>query len=261
MFADWKEHYSLTKGRTVLAGWAFESVSACRVYFANRVMAKLQEANAAAMLEDYLREMADTGFDTSALMGQVQAPPVPKDWEIGELFAAAMLEDRFDAAFPWPTAWDKRTPKASLPGPDMPGFERTNPPRFLFGEVKSSSQQKTPPDAATSGDDSLCKQIGRLLTSPALRQQLVQWLLIRTQDAPRWRPILDEAIQRYTQGNALICGVLVRGKRPPTVRDLSPVQDDVAAIASSFDVRLFAFYLPCEMADWIKLLYPGESPN
>jgi hypothetical protein len=224
-------------------------------------MAKLHEANTAAMLEDYLREMADTGFDTSALMGQVQAPPKPKAWEIGELFAEVMLEDRFDAAFPWPTAWDKRTPKASLPGPDMPGFERTNPPRFLFGEVKSSSQEKTPPDAATSGDDSLRKQLERLLTSPAHRQELIQWLLVRVQDSPRWRPVLDEAMKRYASGDARICGVLVRGRTPPTSRDLSPVQNHLAAVPSSFDVRLLAFYLPFEMSDWIGLLYPEESPN
>ncbi|NPV81555.1 MAG: hypothetical protein HPY52_15050 [Firmicutes bacterium] len=35
---------------------------------------------------------------------------------------------------------DKRTPAASLPGPDLVGFHRSEQTRFLFGEVKSSSQ-------------------------------------------------------------------------------------------------------------------------
>lgn len=153
MFDNWNEIYNKTEGQISLAGWCFESEAECKTYFANRVKAKIQQSDSTVLLQEYLVEMVDTGFDTSALEAQVERPPLAKDWEIGEAFAEVMLEDRFDASFPWPTSWDKRTPKTSLPGADIPGFCRKASPRFLFGEVKSSSEAKFPPQVAYSGDD------------------------------------------------------------------------------------------------------------
>ncbi|BBO19170.1 conserved hypothetical protein [Candidatus Brocadia pituitae] len=177
-----KEEYNSTKDKTTLVGWAFENESECKKYLANRVKAKIRESDTSELLQEYLVEMADTGFDTSVLQSRVQSPPRAKDWEVGEAFAAVMLEDQFEASFPWPTSWDKRTPKASLPGPDMPGFHRKDNPRFLFGEVKASSEAKSPPQVANSGGDSLFSQMKRLLSSDMHRQQLIEWLLVRARD-------------------------------------------------------------------------------
>ena len=255
MLISWAEKFNSAKGRTKLTGWAFDSEADCKDYFASRVKSKIQQSDTTVLLEEYLVEMTDTGFDTSALQAQVQSPPRAKDWEVGEAFAQVMLEDRFDASFPWPTSWDKRARNASLPGPDMPGFHRRKCPRFLFGEVKSSSEEKTPPKVAKNGDDSLCKQVIRLLTSAPHRQQLVEWLLVRTRESRQWRPIFDEAIKCYANDDACICGILVRGGTPPTVNDLSSVQGDLETVADKFDVLLIAFYLPFEKSQWVDLVY------
>lgn len=258
MFSTWNQKYIATNGKTSLAGWCFDAEADCEAYFVNRVTKKLQDSDTTALLQEYLVEMADTGFDTTMLQAQVQSPPRAKDWEIGEAFAQVMLEDRFDASFPWPTSWDKRTPKASLPGPDMPGFHRKNGARFLFGEVKSSSENKTPPQVVNCGDDCLCKQMGRLLTSSAHRQQLIEWLLVRTKDSKTWKPVFEEAMKCYANGDACICGVLVRGGIEPNQDDLLSLQAELAAAATGFDVHVYAFHLPFDKSRWVELIYGKE---
>lgn len=259
MFDTWKENYNASSGKTILAGWGFGAESDCRAYLASRVKAKIREFETAAHLQNYLVEMADTQFDTSTLQELVAHPPQAKDWEVGEAFANVMLEDRFEASFPWPTAWDKRTPKASLPGPDMPGFHRKTLPRFLFGEVKSSSEAKSPPQVVSKGDDCLSKQMTRLLTSSERRLQLIGWLLVRARDSSSWKPIFDQAMKRYVDGDACICGVLVRGGTASTADDLSPVQDNLAAASTTYDTLLLAFYLPFDKSKWVELVYGTES--
>jgi len=261
MFNTWTQKYQQKRGQTNLEGWGFDSGAECKTYLAERVRAKLQQSDSTTVLQEYLVEMADTGFDTSVLRKQVETPPIAKDWEVGEAFAEVILEDNFEASFPWPTSWDKRTPKASLPGPDMPGFHKKVSPRFLFGEVKSSSEAKSPPQVASSGNDCLCNQVKRLLTSHAHRQQLIGWLLVRAQDSSRWKPIFDEALKRYADGEACICGVLVRGGLEPTSDDLAPVQNALTASVGTFDVMLLAFYLPFDKSKWVSLVYGMESEN
>jgi hypothetical protein len=261
MLASWTQKFQVIQGKGLMAGWRFDDEADCRSYLAARVKAKLLDSDPAALLHDYIVELADTGFDTSSLQSQASSPPRPKDWEVGEAFAEVMLEDRFEASFPWPTAWDKRTPKASLPGPDIPGFHRKNNPRFLFGEVKSSSELRFPPQVATSGEDCLCEQIKRLLSSHSHRQQLVKWLLVRTKDSPAWKPVFEAAIQRYAAGDACICGILVRGGTSPTADDLEKVHNELAAISGSFDILLLGFYLPFDKSTWVDLVYAEEIRN
>jgi len=261
MFDTWQSVYNMKKEHTILDGWCFSSESDCSHYLKTRVKAKIEQANSTSLLQEYLVEMADTGFNTDVLRMQVDNPPLPKDWEVGEAFAEVMLEDKFDVSFPWPTAWDKRTPNASLPGPDIPGFYNKEFPQFLFGEVKSSSEERFPPQVVNSGDDCLCSQIKRLLAFEPRRQQLIGWLLVRTKDSPRWKPIFDHAMGLYAQGEACVCGVLVRGGISPTTDDLSAVQDEVTSCTGTFKVILLAFYLPFEKSKWVEIIYGTESVN
>ena len=261
MLDTWIQKYSQNDGQINLAGWCFESEDECETYLAERVKAKILQSDSTTVLQEYLVEMTDTGFNTSTLQTQIERPPKAKDWEIGEAFAEVMLEDKFEAFFPWPTSWDKRTPKASLPGPDMPGFHRKSDPIFLFGEVKSSSEVRVPPQVVNSGDDCLCKQVNRLLSSETHRQQLIGWLLVRAKDSTRWKPIFDNAMERYAAGEACICGVLVSGGREPTLEDLSLLQDAVTASAGTYNMMFLAFYLPFEKLKWVELVYGTESVN
>lgn len=261
MTTSLKEHFSEAKQLANLRGFGFESEAACKTYFTTRVKAKIQEADATELLRECLVEMADTGFNTVALQLQIQNPPRAKDWEIGEAFAEAMLEDRFEASFPWQTSWDKRTPKASLPGPDIPGFHGRSDPRFLFGEIKSSSERQWPPQVVNRGDDCLSAQMSRLLQSQPHRQKLIEWLLVRVKDSPKWMPVFQSALNQYAQGKASTCGILVRGGLDPNKLDLSALHEFLATSSGTFDVLLYAFYLPFDKARWPELIYGMESTN
>jgi hypothetical protein len=239
-----------------MTGWQVEDQEDCRAYFRNRVAAKLRESDGSAILQDYILELGDTGFSTNGFDVQVAQSPQAKDWEIGEAFAETLLEDQHEASFPWPTSLDKRTPKASLPGPDLVGFHRKLTPRFLFGEVKSSSQED-PRNLVTDADDALLKQLSRLIKSQPHHQQLIQWMLVKTKQDPRWLPVLNAALKEFyaPAGRGWIVGILVRGGRPPAQEELAKAREVLAAEDAGFDVTLMAIYLPFHKDDWVQLVY------
>lgn len=261
MTESWTKEYELSEGNVSLSGWSFADESACKKYFLSRVKSKLLQGDLNTELREYLIEMSRTGFDTSALQVQIDIPPKAKDWEIGEAFAEVMLEDWFEASFPWQTSWDKRTPKASLPGPDLPGFQNKSLPRFLFGEIKSSSEKACPPQVVTKKDDGLQWQLYRLITSDERRLNLIGWLLVRIQQSPKWKPVFDEALKRYADDKAFICGVLVRGDTSPDPLDLAIVQEKLSMESSTFEVSLYVFHVPFSKPTWVELVYGKEVLN
>jgi hypothetical protein len=259
MLNSLKRQFHSDDRRCQMTGWQVEDQEDCRAYFRSRVAAKLRDSDGSALLQEYILELGDTGFDTTRLDEQVTQSPRAKDWEIGEAFAEAVLEDHHDASFPWPTALDKRTPRASLPGPDLVGFHRKLTPRFLFGEIKSSSQED-PRSLVTDADDALLKQLSRLTTSTPHQQQLIQWMLVKATQDPRWLQVLNAALKQYSTptGRGWIVGILVRGGRVPAQAELAKAHEELAAVESGFEVTLMAFYLPFHKDEWVRLVY-GEG--
>lgn len=244
-----------------MIGWQVQDPEDCQAYLRERVAAKLREWDGSAILRQYLRDLGATEFDITCLTEQVTEPPPAKDWEIGEAFAEVFLEDRHKASFPWPRSFDKRTPRASLPGPDLIGFHREETPRFLFGEVKSSSQDD-PRSVVVDNDDSLLAQLRRLVNSQGHRQQLIQWLLVRVKDT-EWATVFDAALQQYfnaTRGRSWIVGVVVRGGTSPNANDLAKPYDELAGGNTEFDVALMAIYLPFHKDEWAEIVY-AEGGN
>jgi hypothetical protein len=256
MFAALQNCFSSSDGRTTITAWHFTGKEACRVYFRERVAPRLSASDGRTLLEQHLREAADTGFDLSQLEEQAVHPPPPRDWEIGEAIAEVVLEDQHGGRFPWPTALDKRSPTASLPGPDLVGFHlQVDRHRFLFGEVKSSSEKKSPPSVVTQNQDGLIQQLRRLLTSQEHQLQPIQWLLVRTKDT-EWRQTFDSAFRRYfsEQPDAWIVGVLVRGAVDPSPADVEQACDVLDSVDAPFDVALIAVYLPFARSEWSTIL-------
>ena len=159
--------------------------------------------------------METTRFDLQGLFEKIEASPRAKDWGIGEAFAEIALEDGHEAMFPWPTGFDKRATKASLPGPDLVGMQHHATPRFVFGQVKASSENRIPPQVVNSSEDCLRNQMKQLRHSPADRQQLISWLLVRMRDT-EWEEAFNEALKHYSYGDLWLVGVLVSGKRKPS---------------------------------------------
>lgn len=253
----WTEEYSQETCNVRVFGFIATSEKECRQYFIQRVNAKLEESDGTEELRQHLLELETTGFDLNGLLEQVQTSPRAKDWEIGEAFAQIVLEDEYQAMFPWPTGFDKRSRKASLPGADLVGLQCHSAPRFIFGQVKSSSEERIPPQIINSSNDCLRNQIVELRHHPENRQQLISWLLLRMRDT-EWEEAFNEAVQRYSEGDMWLVGVLVSGKRDPNEADLVGICADIKHQPEMAEVRLLGFYLPFHKDEWVKLIYGEE---
>lgn len=255
---NWKLQYQSKACHVQVSGFIAASEEECRQYFVRRVSAKLAESDGTEELRQHLIELETTGFDLGGLLGQVENSPRAKDWEIGEAFAEIALEDGHEAMFPWPTGFDKRTRKASLPGPDLVGLQRHAAPRFVFGQVKSSSENRVPPQVVNSTEDCLRKQMIQLRHRPTDRQTLVSWLLVRMRGT-EWEDAFNEALKGYAEGDMWLVGVLVSGRRDPVEADLTNICDGIKHQPGVAEVHLLGFYLPFHKDEWVDLIYGKEA--
>ena len=255
---NWKQQFQTEISDIQVVGFDAVSEEECRKYFARRVSAKIAESDGAEILRQHLIELETTGFNLSGLYGQVESSPEAKDWEIGEAFAEIVLEDEHEAMFPWPTSFDKRTRKASLPGPDIVGLQRHATPRFVFGQVKSSSENRVPPQVINSTDDCLRNQMTQLLHNSAAQQQLISWLLVRMHGT-EWEAAFTEALERYSEGDLWLVGVLVSGGRVPAEKDLTSICVEIAHQPGGTEVHLLGFYLPFHKNEWVNIVYNRKA--
>jgi len=226
----------------------------CQTYFSKRVSAKIIENDSSEQLRAHLEELETTGFDSCGLIEHMsESAPQLKDWEIGEVIAEAALEDQHDVVFPWETGWDKRTLKASLPGADIVGFQSKDTIRFIFGQVKSSSEQRIPPQVVNAVQDGLGAQMYQLAHSTQERIQLIQWLLPRTKGTP-WEHAYADALEQYIQKDYCLVGVLVSGGREVNARDLSCICPAIRHSPDDGDVLLLGYYLPFDKNEWAGMV-------
>lgn len=257
---NWKLRFQSENGHIRVSGFIAASEEECRQYFIRRVSAKIAESDGAEELRQHLIELETTGFDLGGLVGQIESSPRAKDWEVAEAFAEIALEDRDEAMFPWPTGYDKRTRKASLPGPDLVGLQRHAAPRFVFGQVKSSSENRVPPQVVNSTADCLRNQMFHLLHRPSDRQQLISWLLVRMRGT-EWEDAFNEALRRYSEGDLWLVGVLVSGRRDPVETDLTSICTDINHQPGGAEVHLIGFYLPFHKDEWVHIIYGREATS
>jgi len=255
---DWKLAFQSENCHINVFGFIAASEEACRRYFVRRVSAKLAESDGAEELRQHLIELETTGFDLGGLVEQVESSPRAKDWEIGEAIAEIAMEDGHEAMFPWPTGFDKRIRKASLPGPDLVGLQRHAAPRFVFGQVKASSEDRVPPQVVNSTDDCLRNQMFQLRHGPADQQQLISWLMVRMRGT-EWETAFNEALRRYSEGDLWLVGVLVSGGRTPDSNDLTNICAGIKHQPGGAEVHLLGFYLPFHKSKWVNLIYDKEA--
>jgi hypothetical protein len=252
----WNIEYSDTHNNIQVEGYS-ASENECRNYFSNRVSGKIMEVDGAEQLREYLSELQTTGFDSSMLFSQIETSYLLKDWEVGECFAETVLEDFHGAMFPWQTAWDKRTSNASLPGADIVGLQDKNAPRFIFGQVKSSSEMRVPPQIVNSGKDCLKEQISSLRHKKNERQQLIQWLLPRVKGTD-WEEAFCGALDEYADNNYLLAGLLISGGRLANEKDLTGICEEINHSVGDGDIKLLGYYLPQNKSEWVSMAKGGE---
>lgn len=208
-------------------------------------------ANIAALLEG----VPGTDFAGDEIARILDNDTPPTDWEVGEAIAEAYLTHHRNSYFPWSDGRDIRKPKSSLPGADLIGFHKNNEEtRFAFGEVKTSKENKSPPQVVRYGDHSLNRQLTDLRDKKPLRDRAVVYLGHRATRSG-WQRTYQKAAKNYikTKGfGVMIFGVLIR--------DVPPNSDDLAASRQMlFEncpektlIELLAIYLPAGSIDTLS---------
>jgi len=216
-------------------------------------------------VEEFVGALATTAFATDRLAAALNVIPSVKDWQVGESLAEAYLVDHKDCEFPWPTGRDLRNPQASPAGADLVGFQlHGNSRRFTFGEVKTSEEEKWPPQVVTSRHG-LAKQLEKLRDSDPTKHHLVIIYLGHRAPSSAWEAGYRQAVKRYLNNSSDISlfGFLVR--------DVVPKADDLQSRAKVLaggcpketSIELHALYLPLKsirsLAKRIRLMKGGAK--
>lgn len=181
---------------------------------------------------DFVSSISDTGFN-SVTMNNLQIT----SWQTGEGLAESYLINHFSCSFPWTSNRDFKNLKSSLTGADLVGFYDN---KFAFGEVKTSSENRHPPQVTSKAQYGLNTQLNKLCSDKNLQSTLIQYLFHRLKGDQRY----ENALKKYLQNNNdfNIFGVLVRDTEP-NIADWNYLQNNLKShnIGSIF---LIALYLP-----------------
>lgn len=232
--------------------WTEEEVVAISADITERAHDLAFESEITSKLQDLSSTGASAEWLASFLEDAVSRELRP--WQVGEAIAEAILEGSQDVVLPWNNRRDERNPRASLPGADLVGLSDERPgARFVFGEVKSSSDTRSPPSVLT-GKSGMDQQLERLIDDRQLRLTLIKWLAARVGN--EWTGALfDKALAAFVES----CGSSVR-LVGVLVRDTSPSAGDVSrrgralgkTVSAPGSVELHALYMPRPMAQWIE---------
>lgn len=231
-------------------------------FMAGDVASRLHDEEANQELLTCLRGLATTGFAEESLEEILSSDiPEERDWAVGEAMAEAYLMRQHNIVWPWNMERDKRTPRASLPGADLVGFEIDGTTvRLVLGEVKTSSDENSPPNVMT-GRSGMTHQIDQLATNLSVIFQLIKWLHARckgTDHEPNFKAAIALFINSGNKAVALF-GVLIRGTDP----NENDLRARGVALACTLEepstCKLIALHPPCQIADLPALVAGGES--
>jgi len=231
-------------------------------FMAGDVASRLHDGETNQELRICLRGLATTGFAQESLEEILSAEiPEERDWAIGEAIAEAYLMRQHNIVWPWNMERDKRTPKASLPGADLVGFEIDGSTvRLVIGEVKTSSDENSPP-SVMNGRRGMTHQIDQLATNLSVIYQLFKWLYPRCRRTEN-ESFFNTAISLYlNSGNRAVAlfGVLIRGTEP----NENDLRARGIALAGKLEepstCELIALHPPCQIVDLPALVEGGES--
>ncbi|NRR05505.1 hypothetical protein HP570_25145 [Brevibacillus sp. RS1.1] len=211
----------------------------------NRVIPIIDDAEGKDILSSTLAPLALTGFSQANLSRLLTEKTDHEDWKIGEAIAEAYLIDHHNCVYPWPGGRDLKNPKSSPAGCDLVGFHyMNNSVRFSFGEVKTSFEEKYPPNVMTSRHG-LSEQLSDLKSSPVVKDALVKYLGFHAVNAS-WRSDYETAAGRYLSddGDVSLYGFLIRD----VISDEKDLRARAKALAKdcskNTSIELRALYMP-----------------
>jgi len=217
-------------------------------------------------LEELKGSIEQTGFDAPGeLLVDIQSlnDPEPEDtrsWRIGESIAEVILDEHYGARFYWNELRDARNPKGNKTGADLVGFIETDGEvLFLFGETKTSSEQKRPPQVMTYANG-MEHQLRNLHVKIKKRRILIEYLASKTRNLAPDDPFKKDykkALNNYYNSEACkyqLFGVLVRDVNPDE-EDLSHSYKRLKAnILEPAGLRLLAVYMSINKEQWEAII-------
>jgi hypothetical protein len=134
---------------------------------------------------------------------------------------------------------------------------------FLFGEVKTSSENRRPPQVMTYSDG-IEKQLLDLYNNPSKRLILISYLKSKARlfpDDSQFKIDLNKGIKSYYSENNKyqLVGVLVRDIES-NERDVLPSYDRLKrGILEPIGLQLLALYVPINSSDWLETINGSEE--
>lgn len=195
-------------------------------------------------------DLRTTGFGSEGLAKMRSGL---ESWQIGESFSECFLEDHRGAFFPYPSWQDLKNQDASPAGADLVGYDCQNDSTvFLFGEVKTSSQDHHPPSVVND----LKRQLLDLQSHKTLNQLLL-WLGGKNK-TQKDKQDFSKSLAEYVKGIFKIVGILIRD----TILDKRDLEDAFAHLADALRpaiiLEMLAIYLPVPL-NTIPRIMDGKS--
>lgn len=244
------KRYDQQDGQVSWQGVSMADGDVFDTFMTDKVASRLHDDEGASEFESHLRGLATTGFARDSL-NEILAADVPeeRDWAVGEAIAEAYLCQEHNITWPWNMERDKRTPKASLPGADLVGFEVNGADvRLAFGEAKTSNDSDTPPNVMY-GRSGMTHQIDNLANNLSLINKLLKWLLPRCKGTAH-EGLFNKAIMVFLDsGNKAVSffGVLIRDTQPNVLDLRGRGQSLAGTLQAPTTCKLIAIYLPCDI--------------
>jgi hypothetical protein len=255
--------YSGSKGSARWRGHVVKDQEQFGAYLAYRVRGRVEDSEGADPFASELRGMATTEMATEFVENLLRAVPEENSWAVGEALAECVLADdeTREVCWPWNLVRDRRTPRASLPGADLVGFcKEDDTVLLLFGEVKTSSDARTPPNVM-DGSGGMAWQLEEEATRLDIQHALLQWLRSRCV-TPEHRELYKAAVQRYVHSlgkEILLVGILLRDTRPNELDVRARAKALAEKLGDPTRIEITAWYLPFPITDWPSLLRDGAS--
>lgn len=225
--------------------------------FQKSVKEKLLDIEGTNELVDNLKT---TGFDDTYLLDIFKLDDIiteHNDWRIGEAFAEYYIETNTSAKFYYNELRDARNVFGNKTGADLLGFiEIAGEIIFLFGEVKTSPQPKSPPDLLF-GRHGMIDQLKELSNNKVIQRQLIRnfgFKVLNLENTNPFRNDYLQALKNFEYEKFHLFGVLVRDTIPTSNDIKARYKNLTKAIKKEINLKLIALYVPVKMEHWNKMV-------
>lgn len=240
------------------------SVSEIENAFSTSVKSSLLDVEGTSeLVSEFTNEFEDlktTDFEDTYLLDIFRLDDIIDEhnpWRVGEAFAEYYIEETTTAKFYYNELRDARNILGNKTGADLLGFiEVSGEILFLFGEVKTSNQDKSPPQVLY-GRTGMIDQLKNLADNRKSQKQLIRNFGFKVKDLDKDNPFRKDFLQaliHFNSNKLHLFGVLIRDTKPNEDDLRSRFKSLSKSIIKETNLKLIALYVPVKMEDWNKIV-------